>query len=120
MGAPGVGGVGSSLSFGRITVSTRDEVCNLGVLLDPALSMENQVTSVVQSAYFHLRWIVQLCPYLNTQSLNTQVHALVVSRIDHCNTLYVGLFLRLTQMFQQVQNVVARLVGESVNINISP
>ena len=51
---PGVGGLSSSFSFGKATLPTRDEVCCLGVLLDLVLSMENQIASVVQSAYFHL------------------------------------------------------------------
>ena len=54
VGAPSIGGLGNSLSFGGVTLTTMSEVHSLGVHLDPALTMETQVASVVHSAYFHL------------------------------------------------------------------
>ena len=109
------GGLGSSLSFGGVTLTVKSEVCSLGVHLDPALTMETQVVSVVHSTYFHLWRIVQLCPYLNVGSLTTLVHALVTSKLDYCKALYVGLPLRLMQKLQMVQNAAARLLTEVRN-----
>ena len=86
----------------------QNEVRSLGVLLDPMLTMESQVASAVRPAHFHLRRIAQLRPYLDTEALTTLVHALVISRVDYCNSLYVGLPLRLMRRLQMVQNVVAR------------
>ena len=37
----------------------------LGILLDPVLFMDNQMASVVQSAYFHLGQIAHLGPCLD-------------------------------------------------------
>ena len=53
----------------------------------------------------------RLRPYLDTGALTTLVHVLVISRLDHCNTLYVGLPLRLMRKLQVVQNVAARLLS---------
>ena len=39
-------------------------------------------------------------------------HALVVSRSDYCNALYMGLPLRLMWKLQMVQNAAARLLTE--------
>ena len=49
--------------------------------------------------------------YLDVGALTTLVHALVISRLDHCNALYVGLPLRLMQKLQMVQNAAARLLS---------
>ena len=54
MGAPDISGLGNSLSWGCVTLTTKSEVCSLGVHLDLALTMETQVLSVVHSAHFHL------------------------------------------------------------------
>ena len=83
--------------------------------------MEIQVISVVWSTHFHLWWITQLRPYLDTGVLTTLVHVLVVSRIDYCNRLYVGLPLRLMHKLQKVQNTVERLLtGVKKFHHISP
>ena len=90
MGAPGVCGLGASLPFKGVTLSTKDEVHSLGVLLDPALSVASQVASVVHSSYFHLKRVAQLRRYLDTRSLTTLVYALVVLRLDYFNSLYMA------------------------------
>ena len=83
--------------------------------------METQVASVVRFAYFHLWRIAQLRPYLDRGGLTTLVHALIISRLDHCNALYVGLPLRLMQKLQMVQNAAARLLsGVRKHQHISP
>ena len=50
----------------------------------------------------HLWQIARLRPYLDMGALTTLVHVLVISRLDHCNALYMGLPLRLTQKLQVV------------------
>ena len=65
---------------------------------------------MVWSAHLHLWQIAQLCPYLDTGALTMLVHAIVVSRIDYCNALYIGFPLRVMQKLQMVQNMVARLL----------
>ena len=116
---PSIGGLGNS-SFGGVTLTAKSEVHSLGVHLDPGLTMETQVTSVIHSTYFHLWQIAQLCPYLDVGVLTTLVHPLVISRLDHCNVLYVGLPLRLMQKLQMVQNMVGLLSGRRKYQHISP
>ncbi|KAF7244207.1 Autophagy-related protein 17 [Varanus komodoensis] len=82
----------------------------LGVLLDPELSLEAQVTVVARNAFLQLRLINQLRPYLEYDCLATVTHALVTSRLDFCNALYVGLPLKTVRTLQLVQNRAARLL----------
>ena len=60
VGAPTIGGLGDSLSFGGVTLAAKSGVCSLGIHLDPVLTIETQVASVVRTAFFHLWWIAQL------------------------------------------------------------
>ena len=78
-----------------VTLPLRDRVRSLGVLLDPSLTLEAQVDSVARGTFLHLRKLYQLWPYLDEQSRMTVMHALVTSRIDYCNVLYVGLPLKM-------------------------
>ncbi|KAF7247320.1 Cadherin-23 [Varanus komodoensis] len=58
-------------------VIRRGKVRSLGVLLDPELSLEAQVTAVARSAFLQLRLIHQLHSYLEYDCLVTVTHALI-------------------------------------------
>ena len=54
VGGPPISDLGDSLSFGGTTLTAKNGVRGLGIHLDPELTMETQVVSVICSAYFHL------------------------------------------------------------------
>ncbi|KAF7238201.1 putative RNA-directed DNA polymerase from transposon BS [Varanus komodoensis] len=110
VGGSGFGEGGFDLVLNGATLPLRDKVHSLGVLLDPELSLEAQVTAVARSAFLQLRLINQLRPYLEYDCLVTVTHALVTSHLDFCNVLYVGLPLKTVQTLQLVQNRAARLL----------
>ncbi|XP_061473928.1 uncharacterized protein LOC133380529 [Rhineura floridana] len=93
-----------------VTLPLKEQVRSLGVLFDPSLSLEAQVASVARNAFYHLRLVAQLHPYLCGDDLASVVHALVTSRLDYCNALYVGLPLKMVRKLQLVQNAAARLL----------
>ena len=75
----------------------KEQVHSLGVLLEPSLSFEAQVASVARSAFYQLRLVAQLCPCLDRDNLASVVYALVTSKLDHCNALYMGLPLKMVR-----------------------
>ncbi|XP_061441792.1 uncharacterized protein LOC133364873 [Rhineura floridana] len=93
-----------------VTLPLKDQVRSLGVFLDSSLSLEAQVASVVRNAFYQLRLVAQLHPYLSKEDLTSVVHALVTSCLDYCNALYVGLPLKTVRKLQLVQNAAARLL----------
>ncbi|XP_061466651.1 uncharacterized protein LOC133377174 [Rhineura floridana] len=97
-------------SFGVHCHQYADDTQSLGVLLDPLLSLEAQVASVARNAFYQLRLVAQLRPYLDRENLATVIHALVTSRLDYCNALYVGLPLKTVRKLQLVQNAAARVL----------
>ena len=102
-----------------MTLAAKSGVRSLGVHLDLTLTMEIQVALVVRTTFFHLWRIAWLRPYFNTRALTTLVHALEISRLDHCNTLYMP--LKLMWKLQVVQNAAARLLsGVKKYQHISP
>ncbi|KAF7249282.1 Peroxisome proliferator-activated receptor gamma coactivator 1-beta [Varanus komodoensis] len=110
VGRSGFGEGGFDLVLNGATLPLRDKVRSLGVLLDPELSLEAQVTAVARNAFLQLRLSNPLRPYLEYDCLATVTHALVTSRLDFCNALYVGLPLKTVRTLQLVQNRAARLL----------
>ncbi|KAF7237751.1 Insulin-like growth factor 2 mRNA-binding protein 3, partial [Varanus komodoensis] len=121
VGGSGFGEGELNLVLNGVALPPRDKVRSLGVFLDPELSLEAQVTAVARSAFLQLRLIHQLRPYLECDCLATVTHALVTSRLDFCNALYVELLLKTVRILQLVQNRAARLLtGTGRYVHMTP
>ena len=71
---------------------------------------------VARSAFYQLRLVAQLRPYLDRDNLASVVHPLVTSKLD-----YVGLPLKTVRKLQLVQNAAASLItGTSRFEHIKP
>ena len=66
-------------------------VRNLGVTLDSTLSLHQHVMNVCRVAYLELRCINSIQNLLSIDTVKTLVFSLVLSHIDYCNSLIVGL-----------------------------
>ena len=91
-------------------VTFTDSVRNLGVIVDKNLSMKGHVSKVCQLCYLELRRIGSVRRYLSPEATKTLVTSFVLSRIDYCNSLLVGLPNSLLQQLQKIQNSAARLI----------
>jgi len=72
-----------------------------------------------RAAYYHLKNIRSLKPFLSQEALVAVVHAFVTSRIDYCNSLLYGISKYNINRLQRIQNSVARIVA-SVSKYVTP
>uniref|UniRef100_A0A803SW27 Reverse transcriptase domain-containing protein n=1 Tax=Anolis carolinensis TaxID=28377 RepID=A0A803SW27_ANOCA len=108
-------------TFNGAALSPSPTVKSLGVVLDSQLTMEAQVAAASKQAFFHLRQARQLAPYLSDEALATVIHATVMSRLDYCNGLYVGLPMSTSRKLRIVQNAAARLLTRTpMKCHITP
>jgi len=98
------------IQIGDVSVGQSSNVRNLGVIYDSTLGMERHINSVCRSCNFQLRNISRIRRYLTVDAAKTLVQALVISRLDYCNSLLYGLPNHLIQKLQRVQNTAARIV----------
>src|SRR6218665_2536433 len=97
------------------SINPSDVVCDLGVLLDNTLSLKSQIASITKSCFFHLRRIRQVKKSLIENCLRTLVQALVISRLDYCNSVLYGLPASILQPLTTVLHCAAKLIK-----NLSP
>ena len=102
----------TSVAGCRVLVSDKP-ISNLGVSFDRNLSMCNQVHRVVRSAYFHLRSIGLARKMLTVAATKQLVQALVISRLDYCNSLLTGIPTSLMSRLEMVQHRATRLIFRS-------
>ena len=94
---------------------------NIGAWFNSVMSMDKQINSICQSAFYHLRNIAQISKYLSFCHRETLIHAFVTSRIDQYNILLSGLRQDQVRKLQCIQNSTARLLtGSCKHKHLSP
>ena len=91
-------------------VEAEDEIKILGVHLDPTLSMNAQVKSLIKTSNFHIRALRHVRRGLTYESAKTIALGLVTSRLDYCNSLLYGTSKANIGRLQRVQSDLARVV----------
>ncbi|XP_076002990.1 uncharacterized protein LOC142996006 [Genypterus blacodes] len=92
-----------------VVTSTRT-ARNLGVTLDDQLSFSANIASVTRSCRFLLYNIRRIRPFLTDKAAQVLIQALVISRLDYCNSLLAGAPASAIRPLELVQKAAARLV----------
>ena len=72
--------------------------------------MEQHVSAVVRSIFFHIRSLSKVCPYITYKAASSIAVCLILSKLDYCNSLLSGLPQKQIKRLQAVQNAAARTV----------
>lgn len=99
-----------SIQLGSNNLLPTNSARNLGVMIDDQLTFKVHVASIARSCRFALYNIKKIRPYLTEHAAQLLVQALVISRIDYCNSLLAGLPVCTVKPLQMIQNAAARLV----------
>ena len=100
----------SSVPIMGENVVLKSSVKYLGVTIDQTLSMQDHIGDVCRKAFYQLRRIALVRPYLSDSAAARLVTVLVSSRLDYCNSVLAGLPADQINRLQRVQNCAARLV----------
>ena len=82
----------------------------LGVVLDSLLSLRSHIDSIVKTCNFHVHNLYTIKDFVSRKNLVTLVHSLIVSKVDYCNSLFIGLPNVILKRVQSVLNRAARLI----------
>ena len=101
----------SEIVVGQAKVPAVTIVRNLGTWLDTNLTMSAHINETCQAAIYHLYNIKRISRYLSYDDRKSIVQAVIMSRIDYCNSLLVGVPSTQLSKLQHLQNAAARLVS---------
>ena len=80
-----------SLNLGDTSIPISENARNLGVIIDSTLNLEAHINKVCQTCYFYLYWIRKIRHCLTVEACKSIVQCLVITRLDYCNGVLVGL-----------------------------
>ena len=78
-----------SITVGDATVEPTSSARNIGAIFDDTMSFAEHVNDLCKTTFYHIRNISRISSIID--STKTLVHVLVMSRLDHCNSLLYGL-----------------------------
>lgn len=71
---------------------------------------QTHINKTCQSAFHYIYNIRHIRKFLSFEAAKTLIHALVISRLDYCNSVLYGTPAIYTNKLQRVQNAAARLL----------
>ena len=91
-------------------ISPSESVKSLGVFMDKDLSMSSHISKMLQAGFSALRQIRSIKKCLSYESSRILAVALILDRIDYCNTLLARLPEKQLCKVQSLVNTIARLI----------
>jgi Reverse transcriptase (RNA-dependent DNA polymerase) len=93
-----------------IVLSPVSSARNLGVLFDSNLSLSDHISSTIKSCLFHVRDLRRLRPIFDKTTAHNVATALIHSKLDYCNSLFLNLPANQLDRLQLVLDSAARAV----------
>ena len=91
-----------------IPLSTSTKI--LGVSLDSKMTLNQHISNTCRSAYYQTRRINSIRQYLTDNAVKTLTQSVVISRLDYCNSVCIGLPMKSIHRLQLAQNAAARVI----------
>ena len=98
------------MSFADTQLVLCESAKNLCVVLDSLLSFRSHIDSIVKTCNFHVHNLYMMTDFVNRKNLATLVHSLIISKVDYCNSSFIGLPNVILKKVQSVLNRGARLI----------
>ena len=100
-----------SITVEQSIISISDSPYDRCVILRSDLLLVNQIRTVSHNCCGNLRQLHLIRTSLSHQTLRDAVHALVLSRLDHCNVLYAGAPDYLVNRLKILINTATRVIS---------
>ena len=89
--------------------SASSNVRNLGVIFETNMEISDQVSAICRTANFHLNNLWRIRRFVDKNTCTHAVRALIITRLDYCNSLLHGISKYDINRLQRRQNKAANL-----------
>ena len=101
-----------SIKVGDDMIANTTVVKNLGVYIDSELKLSTHINKIVSSSFNTLWNISRIRCHLDCDLTKILVQGLVISRLDHCNSLFLGIPQYNLDKLQWTQNMSCKVIKQ--------
>ena len=101
-----------SIKIGDDKITNSAVVKNLGVYIDCELKLSTHVNKIVSSSFNTLRNISRIRHHLDCDSTKILVQSLIISKLDYCNSLFLGIPQYNLDKLQRIHNMSCRVIKQ--------
>ena len=98
------------LFLGKETITPVTKVRNLGYYMDQFMRNDHHINTISGQCFGLPKNILTIWPYIKTETCRTIVQALVISKLDYCNSLLDGTSANQLFKLQRVQKMAYRVI----------
>jgi exonuclease III len=99
----------SCIDINNCIVNQSSSIKYLGVVLDNHLSFHEHISTKCKIAAMNIQYIRSIRKYLSLSSTKQLMYSLVLSHLDYCNSLFIGLPETTLNIAQRIQNWAAKV-----------
>ena len=99
-----------NIRIGEDPLTPMDMVCNLGIFMDKYLKNKDHINRITSSTYNILKKVCQSRSLLDKNTTKIIVQALVLSKLDYCNSLLFGSPEYQMDKLQHIKNMACRVI----------
>ena len=103
----------TSLNINNMEIKVAEIIRYLCVLLDRLLNFKHHITSKCQISMLNIQHIKNIRHFLTQDATETLVLGTVMSHLDYCNIILVGLPDMYISRMDHVQNIAAKMVVQN-------
>ena len=98
------------IMIGDFSIPFSSSIRDLGVILDSSLDLSEHISKVCAKSYMRLRLVSRLRKAISTVHYSMLVNALVLSNLEYCSSIYLGLPRSSLDKLQRVINSAFRSI----------
>ena len=99
-----------NIKIGDDVIHPVQSVRNLGFWYDSDMKNTSHINKLVSTSFINLQNISQIRWLLNKDTYKVLVQALVLSQLDYCNSLLLGMTQHRLQKLQTIQNMACKVI----------
>ena len=100
------------IKVGNDNIANTDKARNLGVTFDKHLNNTDHINNLSSTLFFTSRNIARVWHLLDHDSTKIIVQALIMSKLDNCNSLLIGSTKYNLQKLQKIHNMCCHIIFE--------